>query len=343
MALRALSLCAGVGGIDLALRPYARTVCYVEREAFPAAVLVARMEDGGLDPAPIWSDLKTFDAAAWRGSVDLVTGGYPCQPFSVAGKQLGAADPRHLWPDVLRVLVESQAPFAFFENVRGHVSKGLREVLEDLASFGFSAEWDVFSAGEEGAPHRRERLFIFAYSRGAALRQQSGRGKRKNGQGSPLTGGNGEGEPLADSDVNAGHERGPGDAQQGPRGWDACGGGERSDVADSNGQGQPQQSGPKREERRRTSDGCEPLASENARHPEGLRRKEHERGQPDATNQRCERVAGAHPSWATEPNVGRVAHGVASRVDRLRACGNGVVPATARRAWLELTERAGLS
>ncbi len=174
--MRGISLCSGVGGIELGLRlacgdAYS-TACFVEREAYPAAVLAARMGDGVLAPAPIWSDLRTFDAAAWRGRVDIVTGGYPCQPFSTAGSRRGDQDERHLWPHVLRVLVESEAGILFIENVRGHVSLGLREVLEDLAGVGFNAEWDVFSAEEEGAPHLRERLFVLAYSDSRRLKEQ---------------------------------------------------------------------------------------------------------------------------------------------------------------------------
>lgn len=166
MALRSLSLCAGIGGIDLGLAPWARTVCYVEREAFAASVLVARMEDAALDQAPIWSDLRTFDARAWRGAVDLVTGGYPCQPFSVAGKRLGEHDERHLWPDVRRVLDESGAALGFFENVAGHVSLGLADVLADLAALGFDAEWTCNSASDFGDSMEGERLFILASANG---------------------------------------------------------------------------------------------------------------------------------------------------------------------------------
>jgi len=177
VALRSLSLCAGIGGIDLGLAEWARSVCFVEREAFAASVLVARMEEAALDLAPIWSDLRTFDARAWRGSVDLVTGGYPCQPFSVAGKRLGDEDGRHLWPEVRRILSESGACLGFFENVAGHVSLGLSDVLADLAALGFDAEWTCLRASDVGAPHRRERLFILAY------RGDEGRRKLADAQG----------------------------------------------------------------------------------------------------------------------------------------------------------------
>jgi DNA (cytosine-5)-methyltransferase 1 len=100
-----LSLCSGAGGLDLRLHlalPEYRTVGHVERDAYAAAILVARMEDAALDPAPVWDDVATFDCRPWRGAVDIVTAGYPCQPFSVAVKRRGADDPRHLWPHAAR-------------------------------------------------------------------------------------------------------------------------------------------------------------------------------------------------------------------------------------------------
>lgn len=164
VALRSVSLCAGIGGIDLGLERLraARSVCYVEREAFPAACLVAAMQRGELAEAPIWSDLRTFDARAWRGSVDLVTGGYPCQPFSLAGRRQGEDDPRHLWPEVLRIYRDSGARYLFCENVAGHLSLGFAAVLADLAEVGATLEWGVFRASDVGAPHKRERLFFLA-------------------------------------------------------------------------------------------------------------------------------------------------------------------------------------
>ena len=102
-----LSLCSGAGGIDLGLTlalPGYRTVGHVERETYAAATLVARMADAALDQAVIWDDIASFDGKPWRGAVDIVSAGYPCQPFSVAGKRRGADDPRHLWPQVARIL-----------------------------------------------------------------------------------------------------------------------------------------------------------------------------------------------------------------------------------------------
>ena len=108
-----LSLCSGAGGLDLGLGiaiPGYRTVGHVERETFAAATLVARMEDAALNHAPVWDDVATFDGRPVRGAVDIVTAGYPCQPFSVAGKRQGADDPRHLWPHVVRIIGNVSRP-----------------------------------------------------------------------------------------------------------------------------------------------------------------------------------------------------------------------------------------
>jgi len=164
-----LSLCSGVGGLELGLRlaePSARTVCYVEREAFAAAILAARMDEGSLEPCPIWASLNSFDGPAWRGVVDCVTAGFPCQPWSQAGKRLGTEDERWIWPDIVRIIRDIGPEYVFLENVPGLVSGGgLGLVLADLALLGFDAEWMPLSAREVGAPHRRQRIFILAYAR----------------------------------------------------------------------------------------------------------------------------------------------------------------------------------
>lgn len=178
-----LSVCAGVGGLDLGVHAgmcgAGRTVCYVEREAFAAAILVARMEDKNLDDAPVWSDLRTFDGRPWRGIVDCIIGGYPCQPFSFAGKRGGESDPRHLWPEISRLIGEIEPSIVFFENVAGHLTLGFDAVRADLTARGFRVAAGLFTAQEVGAPHKRERLFILGVADGAGrgrgeLRESSG-------------------------------------------------------------------------------------------------------------------------------------------------------------------------
>jgi DNA (cytosine-5)-methyltransferase 1 len=162
-----VSFCSGYAGIERGLElagVEARTVSYVEIEAFACANLVAKMETGALAPAPIWTDLKTFPAHLFRGRVDIITGGYPCQPFSAAGKRAGKNDPRHLWPWIRQHVDTIRPSHCFFENVEGHISLGLREVVEDLESLGYTTTWGIFSAAEVGAPHQRKRVYIMGDS-----------------------------------------------------------------------------------------------------------------------------------------------------------------------------------
>ena len=162
-----LSLCSGYGGIDLGLRrvvPNLRTVAYAEIEAFAVENLLARMEGGQLDVAPIWSDLKSFPWQQFSGLVDILSGGYPCQPFSAAGLRKGTDDPRHLWPFISSGIQVVRPRLCFFENVEGHISLGLREVIADLESLGYETTWGIFSAAECGAPHQRRRVFLLAHS-----------------------------------------------------------------------------------------------------------------------------------------------------------------------------------
>jgi DNA (cytosine-5)-methyltransferase 1 len=174
-----ISFCSGYGGIERGLDLAGvehRVLAYVEIEAFAIANLVAKMEAGELDPAPIYTNLKTFPAQLFRDSVDLITGGYPCQPFSAAGKRLGADDPRHLWPHIARAIDIIRPGRVFFENVEGHISLGLREVLSDLEERGYRQAWGVFSAAEVGAPHQRKRVFIMGESAGEGLAFSNGPG-----------------------------------------------------------------------------------------------------------------------------------------------------------------------
>ena len=193
-AINLVSICSGIGGLDLgvgnALRSlgYApRTICYVEREAFACAVLASRMETGDLDSALIWTDVKTLQLCASAANdvgVDMVIGGIPCQDFSIAGKRSGTDGERWLWPDFWRIVRETNAKILFLENVPGFISVGgLAAVLSDLAACGWYAEWDCFSASEIGATHRRERFFMLAYRDGAELhgRIRHGNATRRSG------------------------------------------------------------------------------------------------------------------------------------------------------------------
>ena len=165
--LRGLSLCAGVGGLDLGIHlaePGYRTVGYVERNSFAAAALVARMADASLGPAPGWDDLRSFDGRPWRGRIHILSAGYPCQPFSLAGHRKGEADPRHLWPEVARIVSETSPEWCFFENVIGHLSLGFDVVAADLQSMGYRVAACVVSAAEVGASHIRDRLFTLAHA-----------------------------------------------------------------------------------------------------------------------------------------------------------------------------------
>lgn len=160
-----MSLCAGVGGLELGVRiarPGARGVCYLEREVPAAARLVARMQDGSLHPAPIWSDLTTFDGLPWRGLVDCLTSGDPCQPNSVAGKGLGKDDDRWLLDHVFRIIDEVRPHRVFRENVPGNAHGQLAAIVPALEGMGYRVAAGIFSARGAGASHLRERLFIMA-------------------------------------------------------------------------------------------------------------------------------------------------------------------------------------
>ena len=177
-----ISLASGIGALDLGIEigssGQAIPVCYVERETSAASVLAVRMEENSLPQAPIWSDIRTFDGRKWNGLVDGVVGGYPCQPFSNAGKKQGFSDPRNLWPAIEQIVRDCEPRWCFFENVDGHLRLGYFDVVKpELERLGYRVEEQVISAHEAGATHQRKRLFILAckYASG-------GRGYRDDGQ-----------------------------------------------------------------------------------------------------------------------------------------------------------------
>ena len=159
--MNGLALCAGIGGLELGLQlgfgSTYRTVCYVERDPAAVRVLRARQRDGRLHDAPIHGNLLTFDGTPWRGAVDIVSAGFPCQPFSTASRgRRVAAD---LWPEVLRVALECGAPLVFCENVHW---APIERACGDLARAGFRTRYTRVAASSVGAPHRRVRWWLFA-------------------------------------------------------------------------------------------------------------------------------------------------------------------------------------
>lgn len=189
-----LSICTGMRGLEkgvaraiAALRGYRgdqeweerdiiQPAVYVEIESVIAYNLAAQMEQRVLAPVPIWTDLKTFPWAAFHRKICLLTGGYPCQPFSTAGKQFGILDPRHLFPYIEQGIPAVGPVCCFFENVANHLNIGYREVRHSLETLGYQVEEEIFSAEEVGAPHLRKRLFILAVANPYCTEQSKRRG-----------------------------------------------------------------------------------------------------------------------------------------------------------------------
>ena len=161
-----LALFAGAGGGILGGHLLGwRTVCAVEWEAYPASVLCARQNDGFLPNFPIWDDVQTFDGKPWRGIVDVVSGVFPCQDISAAGKGAGLDGERSgMWKQMARIICEVRPKYVYVENSPILTSRGLGVVLADLAKMGFNAEWGVLGASAVGGNHKRERIWIMAYS-----------------------------------------------------------------------------------------------------------------------------------------------------------------------------------
>jgi len=165
-----LALFAGAGGGIIAGHSLGwRCVCAVEWDAYAASVLVARQNDGSIPAFPVWDDVSTFDGRPWRGVVDVVSGGFPCQDISVAGTGAGLDGERSgLWREMARIVCEVQPRFVLVENSPALTVRGLGIVLGDLAALGYDAEWGVLGASTVGAPHRRERIWIVAERRADA-------------------------------------------------------------------------------------------------------------------------------------------------------------------------------
>jgi len=289
-----LALFAGAGGGILGGKLLGwKCVCAVEWDAYARDVLVARQNDGCLEPFPIWDDVQTFDGKPWRGLVDVVSGGFPCQDISAAGKGAGIEGERSgMWKHMARIIGEVLPRLVFVENSPMLVGRGLAVVLTDLAEMGYDAEWGIVGAHHVAAPHKRDRIWIIGKLPHALRTEREPRPGRRG--------------------VREGYQT-MADAESTRLGR------HRSDA------GQPEISEP-------WNDGASTCMADAA--------SEREHGKPrDAGREASPWNEGEQEPdcgsgwWATEPDVGRVAHGVAARVDRLRCLGNGQVPAVAKLAW----------
>jgi DNA (cytosine-5)-methyltransferase 1 len=159
-----LHLFAGAGGGILASTLLGhRVVCAVECDPFAIGVLLARQNDGSLPPFPIWDDVRTFSGHPWRGVVEIISGGFPCQDISAAGRGAGIdGEKSGLWREMARVIGEVRPRRVMLENSPMLVGRGLARVLGDLAGLGFDARWNCVSASAVGAPHIRNRLWLVA-------------------------------------------------------------------------------------------------------------------------------------------------------------------------------------
>jgi DNA (cytosine-5)-methyltransferase 1 len=346
-----LALFAGAGGGILGGKLLGwRTVCAVEWEAYPASVLCARQNDGLLESFPIWDDVQTFDGKPWRGIVDVVSGGFPCQDISAAGKGAGIDGERSgMWGEMARIIYEVRPRFVFVENSPMLTSRGLGRVLGDLASMGFDARWGVLGAADIGANHQRDRIWIVARWKGDLPHAQHDRIRWWEQQQKSIEE---ETRKLANArcelwdegnsrDLDAQEEIGTSSPIFNQSGGQGCG---EDQVDYSNCERLEGNNNIKK-----SSNGIQPMSGKRCDEvPDSSSVRSQGQGQYEQSinstksrkGQTIEPVYGRSPDfWAVEPNVGRVANGVADRVDRLKAIGNGQVPLCAATAWRILSEQ----
>jgi len=327
--LNELALFAGAGGGILGGKLLGwRTVCAVEWDGYARDVLVARQNDGCLEAFPIWDDVQTFDGKPWRGIVDVVSGGFPCQDISAAGKGAGIEGERSgMWKHMARIIGEVRPQYAFVENSPMLVGRGLSIVLADLAEMGYDAKWGVVGAHHVSAPHRRDRIWVLG--RNANCNYVGEVGGICQGEASATCG-------IREAMANA--ARGESGQQTKWEGWEDSGGGsEEITLANAKSTRLERHRSDARESK--ISEPWNDGASVGNTMRGGLPQPESEPMQERPEDRTIERSRPPCTSWwATEPDVGRVAHGVAARVDRLRCIGNGQVPAVAALAWRILSQ-----
>ena len=316
-----LDLFSGIGGFSLGLEATGgfETVAFCDYEPFCQKVLRKHWEE-----VPIYKDVKelTYEKLKTDGidKIDIITGGYPCQPFSVAGSKKGEQDPRHVWPEMFRLIKECRPTWVIGENVGGHIKLGLDTVLKDLESEGYSTRTFSISAASIGANHKRERVWIVAYSEcNANLREKS----RVNGEEKEMESKHRENDSASREFIRASTVR------KSDNGYDET----LANLADTSFESinsfSNSRSNSKIDEQSREKTGFSDRKSggeTNVADSNSKRQQEQwwpisvERQRKEGQELECKSW------WESEPRVGRVAHGIPKRVDRLRSLGNAVVP-----------------
>ncbi len=292
--LNGLDLFSGIGGNSIALKGYVRTIAYCERDRYAQAVLLSRMENGDIPKAPIWDDIQTFDGKPWKNLIDIIIGGFPCQDISTAGKGEGLAGKRsRLFFEIVRLAEEIEPTFLFLENVPAIRTRGLDVVVQELTKAGYDLRWTMLSASEVGAPHKRERWFCLA-AHAERIQLRCEQGRRR--------GSSGERSPIA------------GDH------------GEKESLADTDSSRFKRKDASQSKRRNRCVESPRSRTELANTDFQSL-----EVGQSWKSGQ-CSSVI-RKGWWEFEPDVGRVAHGVSRRVDRIKCLGNAVVPIQARTAF----------
>ena len=311
-SLNELALFAGAGGGILGGKLLGwRTICAVEWEPYPASVLCARQNDGILPPFPIWDDVQTFDGHPWRGIVDVVSGGFPCQDISAAGKGAGIDGERSgMWGEMARIICEVRPRFVFVENSPMLTSRGLGRVLGDLASMGFDAKWGVLGAADVGANHQRDRIWIVGKTTNTTINRPQ---KQANKQ---IV------ESQGWSELQFKQSR---DSSQ--MAYTRCELRSKGNTTELDSQTQV-----------RTFGAVHNKSSSERQNVSNTDSTQFQRGELSKRTESEYSFACDSRWWEAEPDVGRMADGLASGVDRLKAIGNGQVPLCAATAWRILND-----
>jgi len=321
--LKVLDLFSGIGGFSLGLERTGgfETVAFCEYEPFPRAVLAKHWPD-----VPCFPDVRTLKGSDIDGTVDVICGGYPCQPFSSAGKRRGKEDDRHLWPEFGRLVAELRPAWVIGENVAGHVSMGLDDVLSDLEGQGYACRPFIIPACAVDAPHRRDRTWVVANRNDCAKPTVRGQCSDVAGESGQRRSVRGRGNADAERQVTDGSARQNSENVADTENDGRAIGRARNKRCDHN---QTISFGVRSKPCRSGASGC----SETMADAERIRcgqvvtsKPTGQAGEGPTSQAKHSGFTAGWARWLPEPDVGRVAHGVPRRVDRLKALGNAVVP-----------------